>query len=58
MRLLKTGPYVPGAEKLEIIQKWGQDIPAYAILSHTVRGLMDVAATETFETFANHTQHR
>lgn len=35
MRLLKTGPYVPGDEKLEVIQKWGQDIPAYAILSHT-----------------------
>lgn len=35
MRLLKTGPYVPGDEKLEVIQKWGKDIPAYAILSHT-----------------------
>ena len=35
MRLIKTGPYIPGEEKLEIIQKWGADIPAYAILSHT-----------------------
>ena len=35
MRLLKTGPYVPGDEKLEVIQKWGKDIPPYAILSHT-----------------------
>lgn len=35
MRLLKTGPYVPGDGKLEVIQKWGKDIPAYAILSHT-----------------------
>lgn len=35
MRLLKTGPYVPGKERLEVIQKWGQDIPPYAILSHT-----------------------
>ena len=35
MRLLKTGPYVPGNKKLEVIQKWGKDIPPYAILSHT-----------------------
>jgi hypothetical protein len=35
MRLFKTGPYVPGDEKFEMIQKWGKDIPAYAILSHT-----------------------
>lgn len=35
MRLLKTGPYVPGDEKLEVIQKWGKAIPPYAILSHT-----------------------
>ena len=35
MRLLKTGPYVPGDFKLEVIQKWGKDIPPYAILSHT-----------------------
>ncbi|KAK6434327.1 hypothetical protein LTR95_009492 [Oleoguttula sp. CCFEE 5521] len=35
MRLLKTGPYVPGAERLELIEKWGVDIPTYAILSHT-----------------------
>jgi len=34
MRLVKTGPYIPGEEKLEIIQKWEADIPAYAILSH------------------------
>jgi hypothetical protein len=35
MRLLKTGPYVPGDEKLEVIEKWGKAIPPYAILSHT-----------------------
>lgn len=35
MRLLKTGPYLPGDERFEVIQKWGQDIPPYAILSHT-----------------------
>nr|POF13259.1 vegetative incompatibility protein het-e-1 [Quercus suber] len=35
MRLLKTGPYVPGSARLEIVQKWGKDIPPYAILSHT-----------------------
>jgi hypothetical protein len=35
MRLLKTGPYAPGNEKLELIQRWGNDVPAYAILSHT-----------------------
>ncbi|KAH9833945.1 Vegetative incompatibility protein HET-E-1 [Teratosphaeria destructans] len=35
MRLLKTGPYIPGQEKLEIIQIWGKDVPSdYAILSH------------------------
>lgn len=35
MRLLKTGPYVPGDERLQVVQKWGKDIPPYAILSHT-----------------------
>lgn len=35
MRLLKTGPYLPGKQKLELVQKWGRDIPPYAILSHT-----------------------
>ena len=35
MRLLKTGPYIPGAERLELIQKWGTQVPKYAILSHT-----------------------
>ena len=35
MRLLKTGPYVPGDERLEVTQNWGKDIPPYAILSHT-----------------------
>lgn len=35
MRLLKTGPYPPGKEKLELIQAWGEKIPPYAILSHT-----------------------
>lgn len=35
MRLLRTGPYRPGQSKLELIEKWGQDIPPYAILSHT-----------------------
>lgn len=35
MRLLSTGPYDLGHEKLELIEKFGQDIPAYAILSHT-----------------------
>lgn len=35
MRLIKTGPYVPGLEKLEITQNWSEDIPPYAILSHT-----------------------
>jgi hypothetical protein len=35
MRLLRTGPYEPGHEKLELIEEFGQDIPRYAILSHT-----------------------
>lgn len=35
MRLLKTGPYVPGKYKLELIQQWGSEIPPYAVLSHT-----------------------
>ena len=56
MRLLKTGPYVPGDEKLEIIEKWGQDIPPYAILSHTVRKLLDLSTVEMFEIFADQVQ--
>lgn len=35
MRLLRTGPYKPGHEKLELIEEVGRDIPDYAILSHT-----------------------
>ncbi|KAK3115322.1 hypothetical protein LTR53_005449 [Teratosphaeriaceae sp. CCFEE 6253] len=35
MRLLKTGPYQPGQERLELIEKYGDQIPEYAILSHT-----------------------
>lgn len=35
MRLLKAGPYAPGDEILEIIEKRGKAIPPYAILSHT-----------------------
>ncbi|GAB7325536.1 hypothetical protein MBLNU13_g09540t1 [Cladosporium sp. NU13] len=35
MRLLYTGPYEPGCEKFELIEKFGSQIPKYAILSHT-----------------------
>lgn len=35
MRLLSTGPYKSGHEKLELIEEFGRDIPDYAILSHT-----------------------
>jgi hypothetical protein len=35
MRLLRTGPYEPGCEKFELIEKFDSDIPKYAILSHT-----------------------
>lgn len=35
MRLLRTGPYEPGCEKFELIEKFGSQIPKYAILSHT-----------------------
>jgi len=35
MRLLKTGPYVPGLEVLESKEFSGKNIPSYAILSHT-----------------------
>jgi hypothetical protein len=35
MRLLRTGPYEEGHEKLELIEVFGQDAPKYAILSHT-----------------------
>ncbi|KAM0702881.1 hypothetical protein Q7P35_010313 [Cladosporium inversicolor] len=35
MRLLRTGPYEPGRERLELIEKFGSQIPKYAILSHT-----------------------
>ena len=35
MRLLRTGPYEPGCEKFELVEKFGSQIPKYAILSHT-----------------------
>ncbi|KAI7211857.1 hypothetical protein KC333_g7446 [Hortaea werneckii] len=35
MRLLKTGPYPPGERTLQLIQVWGEDIPPFAVLSHT-----------------------
>lgn len=35
MRLLRTGPYEPGRERFELIEKFGAEIPKYAILSHT-----------------------
>jgi hypothetical protein len=35
MRLLRTGFYEPGCEKFELIEKFGAQIPKYAILSHT-----------------------
>jgi hypothetical protein len=35
MRLLRTGSYEEGNEKLELVEVFGQDIPKYAILSHT-----------------------
>jgi hypothetical protein len=35
MRLLRTGPYEPGCEKFELIEKFGSQIPKYAISSHT-----------------------
>ena len=35
MRLLRTGPYEPGCEKFELIERFGSQIPEYAILSHT-----------------------
>ena len=35
MRLLKTGPYPPGQERFELIERYGDQIPEYAILSHT-----------------------
>jgi hypothetical protein len=35
MRLLRTGPYEPGCERFELIEKFGSQIPTYAILSHT-----------------------
>ena len=35
MRLLKTGPYLPGKQQLQLIQVWGEDIPPFAVLSHT-----------------------
>ena len=34
MRLLRTGPYKPGCEKFKLIEKFGSQIPPYAILSH------------------------
>jgi hypothetical protein len=53
MRLLRTGPYEPGHEKLELIEEFGQDIPWYAILSHTW-GRDEV----TFEHVRNGTAHK
>jgi hypothetical protein len=35
MRLLRTGPYLEGHEELQLVEVFGQDIPKYAILSHT-----------------------
>jgi hypothetical protein len=35
MRLLRTSPSEPGNEDLELIEEFGQDIPKYAVLSHT-----------------------
>lgn len=35
MRLLKTGPYPPGERTLQLIHLWGEDIPPFAVLSHT-----------------------
>ncbi|KAF2726080.1 HET-domain-containing protein, partial [Polychaeton citri CBS 116435] len=35
MRLLKTGLHAHGDDKLELVERWGRDIPKYAILSHT-----------------------
>ncbi|RMY97404.1 hypothetical protein D0862_08084 [Hortaea werneckii] len=35
MRLLKTGPYPPGERTLQLIQVWGEEIPPFAVLSHT-----------------------
>lgn len=34
MRLLRTGPYEPGCEKFELVERSGSQIPKYAILSH------------------------
>jgi hypothetical protein len=53
MRLLRTGPYEPGHEKLELIEEFSQDIPRYAILSHTW-GRDEV----TFEHVRNGTAHK
>ncbi|KAI6879915.1 hypothetical protein KC360_g7654 [Hortaea werneckii] len=38
MRLLKTGPYPPGKNQLQLIQVWGEDVPPFAVLSHTWSG--------------------
>ncbi|KAI6808682.1 hypothetical protein KC332_g12995 [Hortaea werneckii] len=35
MRLLKTGPYLSGKQQLQLIQVWREDIPPFAVLSHT-----------------------
>jgi hypothetical protein len=35
MRLLNTRSYEPGTRKLDITEQWGDDIPPYAIFSHT-----------------------
>ena len=34
MRLLRTGPYEPGRERFELIERFGPQIENYAILSH------------------------
>ncbi|KAK4912316.1 hypothetical protein LTR49_019224 [Elasticomyces elasticus] len=52
MRLLKTGPYPPGKERLELIEKYGKEIPDYAILSHTWDG-----DEVLFADIQNHTAH-
>lgn len=53
MRLLKTGSYKLGCERLEMIEEFGRDIPNYAILSHTW-GSDEV----TYEHVRNSTAHK
>lgn len=35
MRLLNTKSYAPGIRKLDMIEQWGDELPPYAIFSHT-----------------------